>query len=363
MSTIYSDDMYSWDDTTKGLNELSMKKKVPLIGAFEITARCNLSCNMCYVRREATQEILKNERSAEEWIDIGKQASKAGTLFLLITGGEPLIRHDFKIIYEALNTMGFIITLYTNGTLIDEDFIHWISKIPPNKVGITIYGSSPDTYKRVTGNANGYQKTLNGIDLLLKTGITVNLRSTITHDNVNDIEEMNMIAYKKNLKIDHVFNLSNSVRGAKTNVCLNRLTPSEMKDVLLKNTINKKNGIEVFESRIKPSKVNKPILFCSAGRSSYWITWDGMMNFCALMDFPPINLINSNFNIAWDNLKNNVNVIMEPEECKCCDCKEYCSVCPAKLHAETGSFVKTSKYICDMAKMHKEIYHKKEISQ
>ncbi len=180
MKIIPSDDIYSWFDISNSLNILARRKKIPLAGAFEITARCNLACNMCYIRRDASKEVFERERSADEWIDMGRQTSEAGTLFLLITGGEPLLRPDFRKIYESLNQMGFILTIFTNGILIDENFIKWISKIPPNKIGVTLYGASPDTYKQITGNADGFEKTLRGIDLLLNSGISVELRTTIT---------------------------------------------------------------------------------------------------------------------------------------------------------------------------------------
>jgi len=48
-------DKYSWYDTANGLRALAERKGIPLIGTFEITARCNLACKMCYVRREGSR--------------------------------------------------------------------------------------------------------------------------------------------------------------------------------------------------------------------------------------------------------------------------------------------------------------------
>ena len=46
-----------------------------------------------------------------------------GTLFILLTGGEPMLYPHFKELYTRLREMGFILTLNTNGTLIDNEMV------------------------------------------------------------------------------------------------------------------------------------------------------------------------------------------------------------------------------------------------
>ena len=78
----------------------SAKRGIPLSGTFELTARCNLRCRMCYIHREENDgEIKTDEFSSEEWLNIAKEAQQCGMLFLLLTGGEPFIRPDFEEIY------------------------------------------------------------------------------------------------------------------------------------------------------------------------------------------------------------------------------------------------------------------------
>ena len=93
-------------------------KRYPLNGTFELTGRCNLSCRMCLVRvdQNRIRELGFRERTTEEWIHMAEQAAEAGTLNLLLTGGEVLIRPDFCEIYEAIAKMGFLLTVYTNAT-------------------------------------------------------------------------------------------------------------------------------------------------------------------------------------------------------------------------------------------------------
>ena len=90
---------------------------IPVSGTFELTPRCNLSCEMCYIRMSAAEEAtIGQELTADEWLSLGKQAVDAGMVYLLLTGGEPLQRPDFSEIYSGLAEMEILLTLNTNGT-------------------------------------------------------------------------------------------------------------------------------------------------------------------------------------------------------------------------------------------------------
>ena len=75
---------------------------IPLSGTFELTARCNLDCRMCYIHKRANDaEARAGERTAARWLELAKECQEAGTLLLLLTGGEPFLRPDFRKIYSG----------------------------------------------------------------------------------------------------------------------------------------------------------------------------------------------------------------------------------------------------------------------
>ncbi|MDI9241819.1 radical SAM protein [Ruminococcus sp. YH-rum2234] len=152
---------------------------------------CNMDCRMCYVRMSRQQqEAICPLRTAQEWLALGEEAKKRGMLYLLLTGGEPFSRPDFREILSGLHRMGFIISINSNGTLIDEEVVEWLKKTPPTRVNLTLYGASNETYVRLCRNPNGFTQVIRAIHLLKEAGITVKLNRSLTPYNARDLEKI-----------------------------------------------------------------------------------------------------------------------------------------------------------------------------
>ena len=147
--------------------------KIPLDGTFELSPICNFQCKMCYVRRtkEQIKASGKRLRTWQEWLQLAEECRKAGMLYLLLTGGEPFLYPEFKKLYIELHKMGFLISINSNATMIDEAVMEWLTEYPPHRVNVTLYGITEDTYGRVCNQRNGYLKTIKNI-LALKTYLT-----------------------------------------------------------------------------------------------------------------------------------------------------------------------------------------------
>ena len=74
------------------------------------------------------QEAIGHLRTAKEWLALAEEAKKQGMVYLLLTGGEPFLRPDFREILSGLNKIGLLISINSNGTLIAEDVIAWLKE-------------------------------------------------------------------------------------------------------------------------------------------------------------------------------------------------------------------------------------------
>ena len=97
------------------LLDQAKRTRTPANGSIELLPLCNMNCDMCYVR--LSREEMERQgrlRTADEWLEIGRQMQEAGVLFLLLTGGEPFLFPEFRKLYLGLRQMGMILTINTN---------------------------------------------------------------------------------------------------------------------------------------------------------------------------------------------------------------------------------------------------------
>ena len=357
----------------------SLSHRYPIEGTFELTGRCNMACRMCFVRvsQKSIEQSGKRERTAEEWIDMARQAADAGTLNLLLTGGEVTLRPDFPQIYEAIARMGFIITLYTNATMITDPVMEVLTKYPPHVIGVTLYGASGHTYESVCGHPEGFDQAMEGIRKLMTLPSLLDLRTTVIRDNMQDYGQMKAITEQllgKDAKLHVTARVYPPVRGGEGDPVFCRLSPKAqvdffngwMTDVMDAIDAGKVNFDEFFD-REKLSKLQQDMrrhslapegryLFynCRAGMDSYFISWSGEMYACGSLPTGSTEPFENGFAQAWDHLREQYPVSHENEKCKNCSYRNYCDSCPAYRLLETGSWDGAPTYACDTAKYMKE---------
>ena len=326
--------------------------KIPLAGSFELTPRCTLDCKMCYIhRRTDDKTIIDQEKDARFWIDLAEKAKDKGMLILLLTGGEPLLRSDFDEIYTECKKLGLLISINTNATLIDEDKIRLFTKYPPQKLNITLYGASSETYGKLCGNASAYQKVKNSILKLKKAGIRIKLNYSITPDNVDDIPAVTAFAKELDVPIKEASYMFPPVR-----TCGNtfRLLPEEAAkskldwqrnmfgDIKLKNLMSKADMVTETDDDPCSKRIN-----CRAGLSTFWVTWKGEMTPCGMMASPAVPI--TDFGEAWKKICEEREKIFLPKECSTCSLRSKCDMCAAVSLAETGKSDEVPPYACKKA--------------
>lgn len=360
-----------YDIFISGLFAKADKNGTPLSGAFELTSRCPLDCKMCYIhRKENDCEAIKQEKTAEWWLRLAEEAKNAGMFMLLLTGGEPLLRKDFEEIYLGCQKMGLLVSVNTNGLLINDEKIKFFAENPPQRLNITLYGASAETYKNLCGNGEAFEKVLSAIIKLKQTGVKLKLNFTVTQYNVHDTEKVYELAKQLEIPIQPVSYMFPPVRiGEKAD----RLTPEEAaqaqfdcqflsmgEEKLLRHIQNKATAVRVGEIG-ECSDANGERIPCRAAKSTFWITWDGKMTPCGMMNKPMTEI--SDFNEAWESIKKARESIILPLKCKTCELRNYCDMCAAVTLAETGEFSGIPEYICKKAAQYKKLCDKAIMSK
>ena len=357
-----------WESSTDTFAAHAAGLHVPLSVTFELTARCNLRCKMCYVAL-SPDDVKKQGRelTAAEWIDIGRQSIEAGSLYLLLSGGEPLIRDDFVEIYTALCKMGFIITINTNATLLSEKHFELFSKYPPTAVAVSLYGASPETYEKVSGNAAAFEQTLRGLEMLTKLPTNIEVRTTFIKDNMNELDQVRAIAnrYTKRFAINFLVFGSNRVETSEALQC--RMSPAECMDLDISNFEYYEHldecekdpvdpEVEAYFDSLAPDRnygmqLSPKVIPCLASKAMFCITWDGKMLPCATFEAPYTLPLEEGLKSAWERLPALFEDVKRPEECYGCELMEDdCPNCPGYMQADTGDFETKSEWLCGLAK-------------
>ncbi len=335
------------------LHSKGIEKGLPVSGTFELTSRCNFKCEMCYVHSENNNV---KEISADEWISLGEEAKKAGTLFLLLTGGEPLILKDFERIYRELNNMGFVLSVNTNGSLIHK-YLDLFKERPPSRINISLYGSDSESFRSLC-KADKFSDVIENIKKLKALNIPVKINTVITEKNAHCCKDIINIAKELDVQISttaYVYpqaRLNNDYGHNST-----RLPYTDAAKITVENELfrNGKDGfIPRAEKLLTPSN-GMPVdtVRCRAGRSSYWITSDGAMRACGMLPELEARPLEVGFWEAWERVKSKTKDVKMPAECHSCLYFGICKACAAMCYAETGKFNGKPEYVCKLAE---EIY-------
>lgn len=158
----YIDACSMWEDRTLPLSE----KIINL--SLDITNECNLRCKHCCV--SAGEHLYGVDLSKEQIKEVLNKIYEFNPNSLSISGGEPLVRTDFKEIIEDISThYTGKMDLLTNGTLIDEDMAGFIAE-HFDSVSVSLDGIDDKTTAIIRGKGV-FQKTINGIKNLRKYGV------------------------------------------------------------------------------------------------------------------------------------------------------------------------------------------------
>lgn len=332
----------SMDHFMEMLEKNAYEKCIPLKGTFELTARCNFDCNMCYVHLNERQiKEIGREFTNEEWLEIARQAKDAGMLYLTLTGGEVFARPHFRELYETLSDMGFLITILSNGYLVDEKVIAWLKKRPPYSLRFTLYGMSNETYEKVCGVKDGFERVSHAIDLVKEAEIPFYMVSTLVKENEDDFEKMCHFSEAKRILFSATPAIVKPVRGAVRDIELHRI-----------------KQLKFYTKEIKQKRKDNPINYeishilegCGNFRKGFWLTWDGKLQLCGFMHEPQISLLENEFKEAWLKLLRRLIKMELPKKCEGCKYSKFCARCPGILSAECGNYDQITEAFCARAR-------------
>lgn len=336
------------------LHRAALPLQLPLNGTVELTHRCPLTCSHCYNNlpmRDA--DARRRELTRDEHFRILDELADAGCFWVLYTGGEIFARPDFLEIYTRAKQRGFLLTLFTNGTLITPRVADYLAEWRPWGIEITLYGRTPETYERLTGIPGSFAKCMRGIDLLLERGLPLSLKTVAVSINVHEVWDIQRFA--EDLGVEFKFDsMMNPRIDCSQSPLAVRLTPEEIVafDIQDSKRVNEwAIYAEKYFRPANPPERHDELYHCGGGISSFAIDPYGGMSICTLSQRDKFDLRTGSVREAWEGFLRGVRAkkIARPTKCTDCELKSMCGMCPANGELENGDPEAPVDFLCRVA--------------
>ncbi|MCJ7443598.1 MAG: radical SAM protein [Methanotrichaceae archaeon] len=355
------------------LNEIQlwdkMKEKKSMISLeVELTARCNNDCSHCYVNLPADDvDSRKRELTLDEIETAADEAMELGTMWCLITGGEPLLREDFSDIYLTLKKKGLLVSVFTNACLLREEHVELFRRYPPRDIEVTVYGVTKQTYEHITRKKGSFETFKQGLDLLLDARIKVRLKTMAMKSNLHEIEEIAKFCRERTkdfFRFDPFLQLRHDGNELRNQLIRSeRLSPQEIV-ALERSDPARFNALEIQCQKLSNHDSDlhcHHIIHCGAGRGSLSLSHDAKIHLCSSLYDPNCiyDFRSGSLTDAYTKFVPKIRMIDSGNQeflqrCHICSLINLCMWCPARAHLEVGNMDGFVDYFCQVARARAE---------
>jgi len=329
-------------------------RRVPSEVSLEVTHRCPLDCQHCYNNLPISDpEARKSELSLQEYTLLFDELVEAGCLWLLFTGGEVFARKDFLEIYTLAKKKGFLITLFTNGTMITPRIADHLAEYRPFSIEITLYGATRETYENLTRVPGSFDRCMTGIRLLLERHLPLKLKTVPTTVNVHEVYEMKRFA-EQDLGVEFKFDpLVNPRTDCSQSPLRVRLTPEQAVALEFRDPARMSEYLRLLDHERSLAQIPLPPkrYTCGGGHNGCAIDPTGRMTICVLSHKDGFNYRHATFREGWEGKLQNIRAIPSTRETICthCQIRSLCSMCPANGELENGDAEAPVDFLCQVA--------------
>jgi radical SAM protein with 4Fe4S-binding SPASM domain len=337
------------------LHQRQAGERVPLQVSIEVTRRCPLECLHCYNNLPmGDMEAKQRELSKEEHFRMLDELVEMGCFWLLYTGGEIFARRDFLEIYTYAKKKGFLITLFTNGTIINEQIADYLVEWPPFAIEITLYGRTRETYEALTAVPGSYDRCLRGIKLLKERGLPLKLKTVPTSINKHEVGAMRQFAEEElgvEFKMDGQINPRIDCSQSPLAV---RLTPED----LVALDLAAPKGVSEYR-RLAQRDLDHPpnlaqidtVYYCGGGMNGFAINAYGEMGICVISQQETFAVRSAGVRRVWEESLLELRTRKRTRVTKCIQCRiqSLCGMCPANGEMENGDRESPVEFLCQVA--------------
>jgi len=323
------------------LVERAARKLIPLDVSLELTWRCNFRCRHCYIPDFRAPDDISTPRLLE----LLEELAEMGTLFLSLTGGEPLLRRDWDVVARRARKLGFQVSLLTNGSLVDERAADTLAELAV-QVRVSFHSSDPVVFDRVTARDGSSARVLEGVERLRDRGVSVELNVPISSLNPDGATGVPRLAEALGVEARIFTTIVAAKDGDRAPLAV-RLPALDA----VRLAGGPGGGCHLPDEASEHSAGDGPL--CAAGVRYANITAAGDVLACNILPGPAGNINHAPFREIWEQSAHlqRIRAIRRPDlsECSTCSKLPYCGRCHAQALVEDGNILGPSSAACDHA--------------
>jgi radical SAM protein with 4Fe4S-binding SPASM domain len=324
----------------------TQEKFVPLVMSWNVTRECNLKCSHCYIN--ATDKKLQGELTTNEGKVLIDQISEVSHPLLVLSGGEPLLRPDIYELIKYGSSRGLKMGLGSNGSLIDDTVAAKLKASGIATVSISLDSNIPEQHDQFRGQVGAWQKAVDACKALRKNNVLVQVNTTLTHENYDQIDDIMSLAENIGVENFHLFFLVPTGRGTK----LTDISPQKYEDMIT-NTFAK---VSKHRLNVRPScapqfmriakgmglDMRQWIRGCIAGMYYCRIYPNGDVTPCPYLPIKLGNVKERSFGEIWFNSPV-FKALRNPDtlkgKCGACEHRQLCGGCRARAYGLSNDFI------------------------
>jgi radical SAM protein with 4Fe4S-binding SPASM domain len=327
-------------------NATNTEKYVPLVLSWNVTRKCNLKCSHCYIN--ASPSEYTDELTTEEGKRLIDQICEVSHPLLILSGGEPILRKDIYELIEYGAKKGLRMGLGSNGTLINDFVAKKLKQSGISTVSISIDSHIPENHDDFRGVKGSWRKAVGAIQALRENGVLVQVNTTLTQQNYDEIDDIMSLAEKLGVENFHLFFLVPTGRGKK----IADITPA-MYEEMINNTFAKTARHRL---NVKPScapqfmriakdmnlDMRQWVRGCMAGLYYCRVYPNGEITPCPYLPIKLGNTREKSFKDIWFNaevFKKIRDFDSLKGKCGVCDYRNLCGGCRARAYGLSSDFI------------------------
>ena len=319
----------------------------------ELTYGCNLKCVHCYTDCYNRRDLIKErELPYEDVIRILDELHKQGVLWICFTGGEIFMREDFFEIYRYAKDKGFLITLFTNVTLITEKIADFLAEHRPFQISTSCHGATPETFDKVTQVNGSFQRFKEGIRRLLERQLPVKIKTKAMTLNKHELEQIKAFVESLDLKF-HVSTAIYPRLNGNLDPVQYRLSPDEIVELEFSESDAQDEDFTCQfpqEAKLR-SLPDERVFRCGCGTTAVHISAWGELGTCTWVKDPVADLRKNSVAAGIGAVFPRIRSAHYENETPCRSCQIYslCNKMPANAAAEAGNREEPVRHFCDVA--------------